>query len=168
MKYVDYNSFKDLCIDFQTELKNIHSYSGHGVEGQQCALRSAAMNKLRLFIRWMSTRMKGITLELSAEHLLALTYKDFNVFRQAEMIRMSSEPTSPPPGPTTPKTPFASHTSGSVKRQLSYPNMMIYFINVALNLLKKLYLTKISLVLPHFHPFHLLSILLNSHVFIPF
>ena len=48
----------------------------------------------------MSTRLKDTTFELSAEHLLVLTYEDFNVFSQAEMIRMSSDPTSPPPGPT--------------------------------------------------------------------
>ena len=62
--------------------------------------------------------MKDTTFELSAEHLLGLTSADFNVFWQAEMIRMSSEPMSPPPGPTKPMTPLTSQTSGSKKRQV--------------------------------------------------
>ena len=33
------------------------------------------------------------------------------------MIRRSSEPTLPPPGPTKPMTPLTSHTSGSKTRQ---------------------------------------------------
>ena len=48
------------------------------------------MNKLKLLIKWMSTRMKDTTFELSAEYLIALTYEDFNVFRQKYMIRMHS------------------------------------------------------------------------------
>ena len=59
----------------------------------------------------MSTRMKGNTFELYAEHLLPLTYEEFNDFRQEDMIRMSSVPTSPPPGPTTPMTTFTGHTN---------------------------------------------------------
>ena len=74
------------------------------------------MYKHKLFINWMSTRMKYTTFELSPEHLSLLTYEDFNVFRQEDMIRMRSEPASPPPGPTTP-TPLTSQTSGSKKRQ---------------------------------------------------
>ena len=38
--------------------------------------------------------------------------------------------------------------------------MMIYFMNLVLNILNP-YFTKMSLILPHLHPFHLLSILLN-------
>ena len=57
--------------------------------------------------------MKDTTVQLYPEHLLALTYEDFNVFRTADLNRMSSEPISPPPGPTTPMTPFTGHTKGS-------------------------------------------------------
>ena len=39
------------------------------------------------------------------------------MFRQADIIRMSSEPTAPPPGPTKPLTPLTSHTPGSKTRQ---------------------------------------------------
>ena len=61
--------------------------------------------------------MKDTTFELSAEHLLALTYEEFNVFRQEYMIRMSSERTAPAPVPTTPMTPLTIHTPGSKTRQ---------------------------------------------------
>ena len=39
---------------------------------------------------WMSTRMKGTTFELYAEHLLALTQEQYNDFRQEYMITMKN------------------------------------------------------------------------------
>ena len=116
MKYMGCNNFTDLCIDLCFELNHIYVFSNYIVDGQYCALEFGSMNKLKLFIMWMSTRMKDTTFELSAEHLLALTYEDFNFFRQAEMIRMS-KPTSPPPSSTNPTTPLTSHTSGRKTRQ---------------------------------------------------
>ena len=80
------------------------------MDGLKCALKFGSMNKLMWFISWMSTRMKDTTFELYAEHLLALTYEEFNDFSQEDMIRMSTVPTSPPPGPTTPMTTFTGHT----------------------------------------------------------
>ena len=61
----------------------------------------------------MSTKIKQATFELYAEHLLVLTHEQYNDFRQEGMIRLSSMPTSPLPGPTTPMTTFAGHTKGS-------------------------------------------------------
>ena len=73
MTYRGYENFTNLCVDFYRELDNIHDFSDYRVDGQKCALKFGTMNKLRLFISWMSTRMKGISFELYAEHLLALT-----------------------------------------------------------------------------------------------
>ena len=109
------------------------------------------MNKLRWFISWMSTRMKDTTFELYAENLLVLTYQDFNICGQEDMIRNSSELISPPPGPTTPMTPLTIHTSGSKKRRVFLSQHFIYLMNLLLNLLKKPYLTKMSSILPHLH-----------------
>ena len=47
---------------------------------------------------------EGHTFEFHAEHLLALIYEEFNVFRQEYMTMTSSEPKSQQPGPTTPMT----------------------------------------------------------------
>ena len=124
------------------------------------------MNKLKLLIRWMSTRMKDTTFELSAEHLLALTYEEFYVFRQEYMIRMSSEPTAPAPVPTTPMTPLTIHTPGSKTRQDFLSNTMIYLMKLFLNLLKP-YLIKKRLILPHLHHFSLLPILLEASKDLP-
>ena len=66
----------------------------------------------QVFISWMSTRMRGTTFELYAEHLLALTHEQYNDFRQEEMIKMSA-PVSPLPGPTTHMTTCTGHTKGS-------------------------------------------------------
>ena len=93
------------------ELNHILDFSDYRVDGPQCALKFGTMNKLRGFISWMSTRMKN-KFELYAEHLIALTYEEFNDFRQEDMIRMSSVPTSPPPVPTTPMTTFTGCTKG--------------------------------------------------------
>ena len=116
MKYIGYNNFTDLCVDLPFELTQLHDFSNYIVDGQYCTLKFGTMNKHKLFINWMSTRMKYTTFELSPEHLSPLTYEDFHGFRQEDMIRMRSEPASPPPGPTTP-TPLTSQTSGSEKRQ---------------------------------------------------
>ena len=63
------------------------------------------MNRLRFFISWMSTRIKCTTFELYAEQLLVLTHKQYNEFRQEDMIRWSSVPTTAPH--------FTGHTNGS-------------------------------------------------------
>ena len=62
MKYMGYNNFTDLCVDRLIELNYIHDFSSYIVDGQYSALKLGTMNKLKLFIRWMSTRMKGTTL----------------------------------------------------------------------------------------------------------
>ena len=206
MKYMGYNNFTDLCVDLLFELNHVHVFSNYIVDGQYCALKFGTMNELKLFIKWMSTRMKDTTFELaaeyllaltyeefnvfrqedmirmsivdgqycalkfgtmnelklfikwmstrmkdttfehSAEYLLALTYEEFNVFRQEDMIRMSSEPTAPPPGPTTPMTPLASQTSGSKRRQAFLSQCDDLLMNLFLNLLKP-YLIKKRLIL---------------------
>ena len=112
-----HNNFTDLCVDVLFELDHVQFFSNYVVDGQYCALKFGTMSKLKLFIRWMSTRTKDIKFVLSAKHLLALTYEDFNVFRQAELIRISSEPTATPPCPNRPMTSLTRHTSGSKKRQ---------------------------------------------------
>ena len=113
------------------------------------------------FISWMSTRMNETIFEVYAEHLLVLTHEQYFNIRQEDMIKMSSGPTSPSSGPTTPITPLTSHTSGSKKRQAFLSQHDDLIDELVLNLLKKPYLTNMSLILPHLHPFNLLSILLN-------
>ena len=110
MTHKGYDNFTDLRIDFYPELNHIHDYR---VYGQKCGLKFGTMNKIRLFISWMSTRMTDTTVELYAEDLLALTYGDFNVLRTADLNRVSSGPISPPPGPTTHMTTLTGHTKGS-------------------------------------------------------
>ena len=83
------------------------------VNGQKCALKFATMNKIKLFISWMSTRKRETTVLLSSQYLHSLTYPDFNKFRQEDMIRMTKVPTTPTPGPDK---PFPSHASRSKTR----------------------------------------------------
>ena len=116
MEYRGYDNFTDLCGDFLFELNHTLYFSDYRVDGQNCALKFGIMNKLKLFISWMSTRMREATSELYAEHLLALTHEQFNDFRQEDMIRMSSVPTASPPGPTTPMTPLTNQPSRSKQR----------------------------------------------------
>ena len=83
------------------------------MDGQHCALKFATMNKMKLFISWMSTRMKNKTIQLSSEYLRTLSYEHFKDFRQAHMIRMTEVPTATTPSPTT---PFPRYTSRSKTR----------------------------------------------------
>ena len=75
------------------------------------------MNKKKLFISWMLTRMKNKANQVSSECFLALTHEDFNDIRQAHMIRMTEAPTAPIPAPSIPSAPLTSQTSGSKKEQ---------------------------------------------------
>ena len=114
MIYRGYENFTDLYVDFHHELDHIHDFSDYRVDGLECALKFGTMNKLRLFISWMSTRMKDTTFELCNEHLHTITHEQYNDFRQEDMIRMTSGSTSPQPEPTTPMTTFTGHTKGSI------------------------------------------------------
>ena len=57
--------------------------------------------------------MKETTLELYADHFLALTCEQYNDFWHEDMNKMSSGPTSPLPGTTTPMTTFTGRTKGN-------------------------------------------------------
>ena len=72
-----YENVNDLCDDLQFELKHIHDLNNYIVDGKHCVLKFASMNRMKLFISWMSTRMKNKTIELSSEYLFALTYEHF-------------------------------------------------------------------------------------------
>ena len=113
---MDYDNVNDLCDDLQFEVKHIHDLSDYGLDGRHCVLKFCTMHKLWFFIKCMSTSMKDTTYELPAEYLLALTYEDFNVFWQADMIRMMSKPTSP-------TTPLTSHIPGSKTRKAFLPQL---------------------------------------------
>ena len=104
---MDYHNINEPCDDLQFELKHIHNYSDYIVNGQNCALTFGTMNKMKLFLSWMSTRKKETTFQVSSQHLLSLTYQDFNKFRQEDMISMTKVRTAPTPRTTK---PFPSHT----------------------------------------------------------
>ena len=67
MKYMHYHYINELCYDLQFELKHIHDYSDYILNGQHCPLKFATMNKIKLFISWMSTRKKENTFQLSSQ-----------------------------------------------------------------------------------------------------
>ena len=90
MEYRRCNNITDQCRDFHFELNHINDLSDYRVDRPKCALQFCTMNKLRGLISWMLTRMKDTTFELYAEHLLALTYEEFNEVRQEVMNRMHS------------------------------------------------------------------------------
>ena len=58
IEYMDYHNTNELCDDLQFELIYIHGYSDYILNGQNCALKFATMNKIKLLISWMSTRKK--------------------------------------------------------------------------------------------------------------
>ena len=80
-----YENFTHLCVKFYYILDHIHDYSDYKVDDSKCALQFGIMNKPRLFMSWMSTRMKDSTCKLYAEHLLTLMQEQYNNFRQEEM-----------------------------------------------------------------------------------
>ena len=110
---MDYHDINERCDDLQFELKHIHDHSDYIVNGQDCALTFATMNKIKLFISWMSNRKKKPHFNFLLSTFFSLTYQDFNKFRKEDMIRMTKLQTAPAPSTTK---PFPSHTSRSKTR----------------------------------------------------
>ena len=88
------------------------------------------MSKVKLFIRWMLTRLKGNTFQLTSQPFLSLAHQDFNEFRQENWIRMIKVGTTQTPSTTK---PFLGHLSGT--------KLLKYWVNLFVNLLKKTHLT---------------------------
>ena len=110
------HNINELCDDLQFELKHIHDYNDYIVNGQNFEVNFSTMNKMRMFISWMSSRKKETTFQLSSQYLLSLTYQSFNKFRQEDMFRMTKMPTTPTPS-TTKLLP--THTSRSKTKLVS-------------------------------------------------
>ena len=83
-----YENFTDLCVDFCYIFDSIHDYSDYKVNGLRCSLKLSIMNKIRLFISWMATKMTDDNFELYAELLISLTREQFNILRQEDMKRL--------------------------------------------------------------------------------
>ena len=90
----------DLCVDFQMELKNIHIYSGYSIEVQQYSLEFGTMNKLRMIISLVGTKMKDTPGTFHSDHLLLVNHLEFHLIRQEEAFRMTKRPTATSPGAT--------------------------------------------------------------------
>ena len=114
MIYRGNDTFSDLCADFYQIHYQIHDYSDYRVDGQKCAPKFCTMNKIRMFISWMTTKMTDLTFELYAEYLLTPTNHQFNKFRQADMIRMNDMSTQAPLEAISHITTFSGHTKVSM------------------------------------------------------
>ena len=66
MPYRGFETLTDLCNAFSYILDHIHDYSEYKVDGSRFALKFGTMNKLRFFIKWMSTSMTDSIFELYA------------------------------------------------------------------------------------------------------
>ena len=76
MSYRGYDSLL-IFVSFFTILDSIHDYSENKVNGLICSLKFSTMNKIRLFISWMATKMTDDNFVLYAELLISLTREKF-------------------------------------------------------------------------------------------
>ena len=91
MEYNDYLNIHELSEGVPCRLKDLHEYHEYIVDGQHFALKPFTMQKIKLFISWMSTRKKETTFQISSQYLLSLAYQDFKKFRLEGRIRTSKE-----------------------------------------------------------------------------
>ena len=124
MEYNHYHNIHELCEELPFGLKDLYDCSDYIVNGQHCVLKLSTMHKIKLFISWMLTRMKGNTFKLSSQFFLSLKYQDFNKFRQENMFRMTKVPTTQTPSTTK---PFLSHISRSKTKLASLPHYIDLF-----------------------------------------
>ena len=88
MSYRGYDNFTDICVECYHILDSIHDYSEYKLNGLRCSLKFITMNKIRLFIIWMATKMTDDNFKLYAELPISLTREQFNNFRQEDMKRL--------------------------------------------------------------------------------
>ena len=88
MSYRGYDNFTDICVDFYYLLDSINDCSEYKVNGLRCSLKFSTMNKIRLFISWMATKMTDDNFKLYAELLIFLTREQFSNSRQEDMERL--------------------------------------------------------------------------------
>ena len=74
MEHIGYHNIHELCEELPFGLKYLHEYGDYIVNGQHCALKSSAMNTMKLFISWMLARTKGNTFQLSSQYTLSLIH----------------------------------------------------------------------------------------------
>ena len=113
MSYRGFDNFTDICVEFYHILDSIHDYSEYKVNGLRCSLKFSTMNKIRLFINWMATKMTDDNFELYAVFLMSLTTEQFNNFRQEDMKRLYNMSRPSHNEPHTPMTTFTGHTKSS-------------------------------------------------------
>ena len=75
MSYRGYDNFTDICVNFYHILDSIHDHGEYKVNGLRCSLKFSIMNKIRLFINWMTTKMTDGNFKPYAELLISLTDK---------------------------------------------------------------------------------------------
>ena len=109
MSYRGYDNFTDICVECYHILDSIHDYSEYKLNGLRCSLKFITMNKIRLFIIWMATKMTDDNFKLYAELPISLTREQFNNFRQEDMKRLYNVSRPSHIEPHTPMTTFTGH-----------------------------------------------------------
>ena len=112
MNYRGFYNFTDICEDLCHISDDIHDYDEYRVNGRKYSLKFSTMNKIELFINWMSERIINGSFKLYDEFLTCLTGEQFIDFRQEDMKRLSNS-RSPHNEPHTPMTTFTGHTKPS-------------------------------------------------------
>ena len=112
MSYRGFDNFTDICGQFYHILDSIHDYSEYKVNGLRCSLEFSTMNKIRLFINWMATKLINDNFKLYDELLISLR-EQLNNFRQEYMKTLYNMSRPSHLEPYTPMTTFTGHTKSS-------------------------------------------------------
>ena len=112
VSYRGHYTFDDICEDLHCISDDTYNYAAYRVNGIKYQLNSNTMHKIKMFIKWMSEKMKDGIYVLHDEFLISLTREQFIGFRQ-EDIKLMSNSRSSHIEPHTPMTAFTAHTKST-------------------------------------------------------
>ena len=112
MSYRGFYNFTDICDQLYHISEDIYNYTEYRVNGIKYQLKFNTMYKIKMFIKWMSERMKNVIFTLHDQFLTSLTGEQFIDFRQEDMKLLSNSRLSHIE-PQTPMTTFTGHTKSS-------------------------------------------------------
>ena len=89
VSYRGFYSFTDICDHLHRISEDIYKYDEYRVNGTKYQLKFNTMYKIKMFIKWISGRIKNDSFTLHDEFLTSLTREQFTDFRQEDMKLLS-------------------------------------------------------------------------------
>ena len=114
MSYRGYENFGEIFDAYHHILNTVQDCSNYKLNGIRCSLSENTMNRLRMFIKWMTTKSEEDDIQPHDDLLTSLTREQFINFKHEDMKRVYHTPAPSHNEPHTAMTTYTGHTKSSV------------------------------------------------------